>query len=77
MNGGKVIPFLLEGAAEAPDLAEAMRMAEAVVFASAEPVSIRALAARLPQGVDVPAVMEALCASATDGRSAPRATSPS
>jgi segregation and condensation protein B len=35
-------------------------MAEAVVFASAEPVSIRALAARLPQGVDVPAVMEAL-----------------
>jgi segregation and condensation protein B len=60
MNGGKVIPFLLEGAAEAPDLAEARRRAEAVVFASAEPVSIRALAARLPQGVDVPAVMEAL-----------------
>ena len=62
MSGGKVIPFVLDGAGEAaaPDLAEAMRMAEAVVFASAEPVSAKALAARLPEGVDVPAVMEAL-----------------
>ncbi|MCV0396684.1 MAG: SMC-Scp complex subunit ScpB [Rhizobiaceae bacterium] len=38
-------------------LAEAARMAEAIVFASAEPVSARALAARLPEGVDVAAVM--------------------
>ena len=33
--------------------AEAMRMAEALVFASREPVSERALAERLPDGVDV------------------------
>ena len=41
-------------------IAEAMRMAEAIVFASAEPVSEKALLARLPEGVDVPAVMSAL-----------------
>src|SRR5690606_17749227 len=37
-------------------LSEAVRMAEAVIFASAEPVSDRQLAARLPEGVDVAAV---------------------
>ena len=62
MSGGKVIPFLLDGAeddacAPSPDIAEAVRMAEAIVFASAEPVPARALAARLPEGVDVAAVM--------------------
>jgi segregation and condensation protein B len=41
-------------------LAEAVRMAEAIVFASAEPVSVRQLAARLPEGADVPAVMAEL-----------------
>ena len=40
--------------------AEAMRMAEALVFASSEPVSEKALAARLPDGVDVHALMEEL-----------------
>ncbi len=67
-GGGKVMPFVLDGAAEdsddaaalPADLAEAVRMAEAIVFASAEPVSTKALAARLPDGVDVPAVMEAV-----------------
>ena len=67
-GGGKVIPFVLDGAAGdgddaaglPADLAEAVRMAEAIVFASAEPVSAKALAARLPDGVDVPAVMEAV-----------------
>lgn len=39
------------------DFAELVRMAEAIVFASAEPVSERALAARLPEGADVPAAM--------------------
>ena len=44
MSGGKVIPFALGGEVEdetaaSPDLAEAVRMAEAIVFASAEPVS--------------------------------------
>lgn len=62
MSGGKVIPFLFggddgEAAALSSDMAEAVRMAEAIVFASAEPVSARALAARLPEGVDVAAVM--------------------
>lgn len=41
-------------------LAEAMRMAEAIVFASAEPVTIKQLAARLPDGLDVGAVMAEL-----------------
>ena len=40
--------------------AEAMRMAEALVFASSEPVSEKALAARLPDGVDVSALMSEL-----------------
>lgn len=41
-------------------MAEAVRMAEAIVFASAEPVSQKQLAARLPDGIDVPAVMTEL-----------------
>ena len=41
-------------------MAETVRMAEAIVFASAEPVSQKALAARLPHGSDVAAVMAEL-----------------
>ena len=41
-------------------LFEAVRMAEAIVFASAEPVSLKAITDRLPSGVDVPAVMAEL-----------------
>jgi len=41
-------------------LAESVRMAEAIVFAAAEPVSKKALAARLPQGSDVALVMAEL-----------------
>ncbi|MFN7104046.1 MAG: SMC-Scp complex subunit ScpB, partial [Pseudorhizobium sp.] len=41
-------------------LAEAERIAEALVFASAEPVSEDFLAERLPLGVDVPTLMEGL-----------------
>src|SRR5690606_34626615 len=37
-------------------MSQAVRMAEAVIFASAEPVTERQLAARLPEGVDVSAV---------------------
>jgi segregation and condensation protein B len=44
-------------------ISEAMRMAEAIVFASAEPVTDKALAARLPEGVDVPVVMQELQAA--------------
>ena len=43
--------------AERLHLAEAMRMAEAIVFASAEPVSEKQLAARLPEGIDVTGVV--------------------
>lgn len=61
-GGGKVIPFVLDDAETGEGapvvLAEAVRMAEAIVFASTEPVSHKALAARLPEGVDVAAVME-------------------
>ncbi len=41
-------------------LGEAVRMAEAIVFASAEPVADKQLTARLPEGIDVPAVMAEL-----------------
>lgn len=41
-------------------LAEAVRMAEAIVFASAEPVSEKQLAARLPEGVDIAAALAEL-----------------
>ncbi len=41
-------------------LAETLRMAEAIVFASAEPVTEKALQMRLPEGIDVPAVMDEL-----------------
>ena len=37
-----------------------IRMVEAIVFASAEPVSERALAARMPEGTDVSALMSEL-----------------
>ncbi|MCJ8520510.1 SMC-Scp complex subunit ScpB [Rhizobium tarimense] len=43
-------------------LAEAERIAEALVFASAEPVSETLLAERLPSGLDIPALMEGLSA---------------
>lgn len=38
-------------------VSEALRMAEAILFASAEPVSEKALTERLPSGVDVPALL--------------------
>lgn len=68
-SNARVLPFLFDGEdgeagqdnpARRLHLAEAMRMAEAIVFASAEPVTERALVARLPDGIDVPAVMEEL-----------------
>ena len=61
-----VIPFVSDEAAgerkaaERRHLAEVVRMAEAIVFASAEPVSERALASRLPEGVDIAATMTEL-----------------
>lgn len=46
--------------AGAADHAELMRMAEALLFAAAEPLDIDSLAARLPAGTDVGAVIEDL-----------------
>jgi segregation and condensation protein B len=72
---GSVVPFPLADVAidaeqdEAPavrnpaerlHIAEAVRMAEAIVFASAEPVSEKQIGQRLPDGIDVPAVMAEL-----------------
>jgi segregation and condensation protein B len=58
----RVFPFALasDNPAERLHLAEAVRMAEAIVFASAEPVSDKALAERLPGETDVVAVMAEL-----------------
>jgi segregation and condensation protein B len=47
----------VENPAERMMLAEAARMAEALIFASAEPVSEKALAARLPDGVNLHAAL--------------------
>lgn len=41
-------------------ISQAVRMAEAVIFASAEPVTERQLAARLPEGADLTAVLAEL-----------------
>ncbi len=45
---------------EAPPLAEQERMVEAILFASAEPVSVSELNARMPHGADGAAAIEAL-----------------
>jgi len=49
-----------DGAAAEERLERLMRMAEALVFASPEPVTAAALAERLPEDADVPALMAAL-----------------
>ncbi|WP_274424131.1 SMC-Scp complex subunit ScpB [Chelativorans sp. YIM 93263] len=69
-ESGNVVPFRPDDenaetgeerpAAEGIVLAEAKRMAEALVFASSEPVSTKAMAERLPEGTDISAVMEDL-----------------
>jgi len=45
---------------EAPPLAEQERMVEAILFASAEPVSVAELNARMPHGADAAAVLPLL-----------------
>jgi len=54
------IAVIGENPAERLQLAEAVRMAEAIVFASAQPVSEKAIVERLPEGTDVKAVMAEL-----------------
>lgn len=53
-------PAALVSSVERLHLAEAARMVEAVVFASAEPVTERQLAARLPEGADIAGALGAL-----------------
>jgi segregation and condensation protein B len=53
-------PEEAEGSVSRLALREAVRMAEALIFASAEPVTERALAERLPTNVDLSAVLRAL-----------------
>lgn len=60
-SNAAVIPFIIDdedgdnsgNRAERLFLSEAIRMAEAIIFASAEPVTEKALAARLPDGVNL------------------------
>ena len=68
-SNASVIPFKVEDAdegvavqnpAERLHQAEAVRMAEAIVFASAEPVTEKQLAQRLPDGINVAAAMAEL-----------------
>ena len=49
-----------QDADHAPDHGEAMRIAEALLFASAEPLSAEALAGRLPKGADVEGILRDL-----------------
>ncbi len=68
-GNASVVPFPIAGAdvdemdapalnpAEWLHIAEALRMAEAIVFASASPVSEKQIGQRLPEGIDVAAVM--------------------
>ncbi len=57
-----LFPFEDDGAKGPPrgGIAEAMRMAEAIVFASAAPVSEKQLSERLPDGSDVAGIMRRL-----------------
>jgi segregation and condensation protein B len=45
---------------EAPPLAEQERMVEAILFASAEPVSVADMNARMPHGADAAVAVEEL-----------------
>jgi segregation and condensation protein B len=49
-----------ENPAERMQIAEAVRMAEAIIFASAEPVTEKAIAERLPEGTDIRIVLSEL-----------------
>ncbi|TWG95544.1 segregation and condensation protein B [Mesorhizobium sp. J18] len=69
-EGGNVVPFVNDEEEHGPEsagnpakrlyLMEAKRMVEAMIFASAEPISEKALVARLPDGIDVAPVLQDL-----------------
>ena len=60
-------PSGIDSLFEAPPLAEQERMVEAILFASAEPVTVADLNARMPHGADAGAALE-LLARRYDGR---------
>jgi segregation and condensation protein B len=57
-----VAPAVWRQPSGAPDHAEATRIAEALLFASAEPLSTEELRSRLPEGADIDAVLHDLVA---------------
>jgi segregation and condensation protein B len=61
-KSGKVIAFSAQAGANGadPDLFRAIRMAEALIFASAEPVPMRRLKEKLPSDIDLALVMSEL-----------------
>ncbi|MGF1545555.1 MAG: SMC-Scp complex subunit ScpB [Parvularculaceae bacterium] len=60
--GASIIEDEADPALTAARAAEALRVAEALIFASAEPVSRDDIARRLPRGADVGDILEALAA---------------
>jgi len=61
-NEAEILAFdpVRAGGQKHADLREHVRMVEAIVFASSEPVSEKALAERLPEGVDLEVLMREL-----------------
>ena len=55
-----IAPEAQENVQQLPERPEEFRLLEAMLFASAEPLDEKSLAARLPQGVDVRAALERL-----------------
>ena len=59
-------------APEREDRFQLLRLLEAMLFASAEPVPVAALAGRMPDGTDMPGLLEELAGLYAGGPSPPR-----
>jgi segregation and condensation protein B len=57
---------VVAGLDRSPDRREAVRIAEALLFASPEPLSVEDLKSRLPEGAEVEAILNELAASYAD-----------
>lgn len=66
-DSGEMATDSVQDVIDPKDLRDQLRMAEAILFASAEPVSEKALMERLPEGADI-AVLMAELAQAYQGR---------
>ena len=58
----KVVSEASEEEVQAPDHGEAMRVTEALLFASADPLGVEELKGRLPEGADIEAILQDLAA---------------